>query len=242
MTKDNILFGVVGLLAGLIIGFFVTNSLNKQQGIGAVSSTSATAAQPGNLPPGHPDVPPGSNAQSSQKSMAGAPEVQAAIEKAKAEPDNFDAQVKAAELYYQIQRFDGAVEYLTRANKLKPDDYDTIVHLGNASFDSDKYDDAEKWYSAALAKKPDDVDVRTDYGLVFMFREPANYDRAIQEFKRSLEYDPNHTQTLQNLTVAYTKKADAPNASATLAKLEAADKSNPAIAKLRSDIDALKTK
>jgi Flp pilus assembly protein TadD len=73
-----------------------------------------------------------------------------------------------------------------------------------------------------------------------MFREPANYDRAIQEFKRSLEVDPNHAQTLQNLTVAYTKKGDAANASATLAKLSAADKSNPAIAKLQSDIAALK--
>jgi tetratricopeptide (TPR) repeat protein len=247
MTKDNILFGIVGLLAGLIIGFFVTNSLNKQQGFGAVSASSATAAQPGNLPPGHPDVPPGSTPPSGQQAGPSSAEVQAAIDKAKNEPDNFDAQVKAAEFYYQIQRFDGAIEFLTKANKLKPDDYDTIVHLGNAYFDAAdadpaKFSDAEKWYAVALAKKPDDADVRTDYGLTFMLREPANYDRAIQEFKRSLEYDPSHTQTLQNLTVAYTRKGDATNASATLAKLEAADKSNPAIAKLRTDIDAMKTK
>lgn len=242
MTKDNILFGIVGLLAGLIIGFFVTNSLNKQQGFGAVSAspaTSAAAGQTGNLPPGHPDVPPGSNPMGQQAGPSSA-EVQAAIDKAKNEPDNFDAQVKAAEFYYQIQRFDGAIEFLNRANQLKPDDYETIVHLGNANFDADKYDEAEKWYSSALAKKADDVDVRTDLGLVFMFREPANYDRAIQEFKRSLEYNPNHPQTLQNLTVAYTKKGDAANANATLAKLSAADKSNPAISKLQSDINALK--
>jgi len=241
MTKDNILFGIVGLLAGLIIGFFVTNSLNKQQGFGAVSAQSP-ATQTGTLPPGHPDVPPGSTAGDQQSAGANAPEVQAAIAKAKAEPDNFDAQIKAAEFYYQIQRFDGAIEFLKRANQLKPDDYETVVHLGNANFDSDKYDEAEKWYSLALSKKPDDVDVRTDLGLVFMFREPPNYDRSIQEFKRSLEYDPNHPQTLQNLTVAYTKKSDAANASATLAKLEATDKSNPAISKMRTDIDALKTK
>ena len=240
MTKDNILFGVIGLLAGLIIGFYVTNSLNKQQGFGAVSASSA-GAQTGNLPAGHPEVPAGGNTTGGQQSMgANVPEVQAAIEKAKAEPDNFDAQVKAAELYNQIQRFDGAIEFLTKANKLKPDDYETIVHLGDVNFDSDKYDEAEKWYSLALSKKPDDPDVRTDYGLTFMFREPANYDRSIQEFKRALEYDPNHVQTLQNLTVAYTKKNDATNASATLAKLSTADKSNPNISKLQSEIDALK--
>jgi Cytochrome c biogenesis factor len=241
MTKDNLLFGIVGLLAGLIIGFFVTNSLNKQQGFGAVSTTSATPAQPGNLPAGHPEVQAGSDPKG-QPAGPGPAEVQAAIDKAKNEPDNFDAQLKAAELYYRIERYDGAIEFLTHANQLKPDDYGTMVHLGDAYYDSDKFDDANKWYAQALSKKPDDADVRTDYGLTFMFREPANYDRAIQEFKRSLEIDPNHVQTLQNLTVAYTKKGDAADASATLAKLEAADKSNPAIAKLRADIDALKSK
>src|SRR5881227_2431068 len=124
MTKDNILFGIVGLLAGLIIGFMFANSVNK----GALTSApTAVAGQPGNLPPGHPDVPPGgSSGTGSQPTAAGAPEVQAAIEKAKAEPNNFDAQVHAAELYYQIQRFDDAIDLLKRANHLKPDDYDVV--------------------------------------------------------------------------------------------------------------------
>jgi tetratricopeptide (TPR) repeat protein len=237
MNKENVLFGLVGLLAGLIIGFMFANSVNQQASTPGLAA--ATAAQNANLPPGHPNVPPGPGGQ---QAMANIPEVQAAIEKAKAEPDNFDAQVKAAELFYQIQRFDGAIEYLKRANQLKPDDYDVVVHLGNAHFDSDKYEDAEKYYSQALAKKADDVNVRTDLGLTYMFRTPANYDRAIQEFKRSLEYDPNHAQTLQNLTVAYTKKGDAANASATLAKLEGMDAANPALARLRTGIDALKVK
>src|SRR3954469_9257771 len=99
MTKDNILFGIVGLLAGLIIGFFVTNSLNKQQGFGALAAQ-PPAPQSGTLPPGHPDVPPGGNAGDQPSNGANAPEVQAAITKAKAEPDNFDAQIKAAQFYY----------------------------------------------------------------------------------------------------------------------------------------------
>ena len=237
MSKDNILFCIIGLLAGLIIGFFVTNSINKQQGVGMASTGTPATAANGLLPEGHPDIPGGPGGQ---QAMGSIPEVQAAIEKARAEPDSFDAQLKAGDLFYQIQRFDGAIEFYKKANQLKPDDYNVIVHLGNATFDSDKYDEAEKWYTLALSKKPDDVDVRTDLGLVFMFRDPVNYDRAIQEFKRSLEYKPEHPQTLQNLTVAYTKKGDVTNASATLAKLEAADRSNTAISKLRSDIDAIK--
>ena len=80
------------------------------------------------------------------------------------------------------------------------------MNLGNAYFDTEKFEEAEKWYASALVKKADDVNVRTDLSLTFIFRDKPNYDRAIQEFQRSLELDPNHPQTIQNLTVAHTKK------------------------------------
>ena len=236
MSKDNVLFGIVGLLAGLIIGFVATNYINTRQGVIGNASTS----QAGNLPQGHPEV---SDGQNPSQSLKGAvPEVQAAIEQAKAEPNNFDAQTKAATLYEQIQRFDGAVEFRERAHQINPDDYGTIVKLGDDNYDSEKFEEAEKWYSMALSKKPDAVDVRTDMGLTFVLRDRPDYDRAIQEFKRSLEFQPNHTKTLQNLTVAYIRKGDAAEATAALARLEALDGSNPAIGKLRSDIEALKAK
>jgi tetratricopeptide (TPR) repeat protein len=145
-------------------------------------------------------------------------------------------------MYYQIQRFDGAIEFLKRASQLKPDDYETTVNLGNAYFDAAQYENAEKSYSAALAKKADDVNVRTDLGLTFVFRQSPDYDRAIKEFQRSLELDPNHIQTLQNLTVAYTKKNDAVKAKATLARLEGLDSGNSAIVKLTEDIQKLDSK
>ena len=168
------------------------------------------------------------------------PEVTAAIEKAKQSPNDFDAQVKAAEAYYTIEKFDEAIALLKAANKIKPDDREVLVHLGNANFDAEHYDEAEKWYTAALAKKADDVDVRTDLGLTFVFRDPPNYDRAIQEFNKSLETDPSHIQTLQNLTVAYTKKGDSAKANASLTKLEAADPQNKSISKLKEDIQKMK--
>ena len=235
MSKENILFVIIGLLAGLIIGFMFANSVNQRSGLPTAPPGSAMMAANTSLPPGHPDVPGGLP----QQSTASAPEVQAAIDRAKKEPDNFEAQMKAAELYNQIQRFDGAVEFLTRANQLKPNDYNVTVQLGNSNFDADKYDEAEKWYTRALTIKSDDVDVRTDLGLTFILRDPPNFDRAIQEFKRSLESDPNHIQTLQNLTVAYTKKGDAEKAKSTLARLEQLDPSNSAISKLRVDIKKL---
>lgn len=235
MNKENVLFGVVGLLAGLIIGFMFANSVNQG---GASTLASSQMRANSNMPPDHPPVPPGTT-------MPGGPmqaDVTAAIEQAKQSPDDFDAQIKAAEMFYRIDRLDDAITYLMAANKIKPEEREVIVHLGNANFDADKYEEAEKWYTAALGKKADDINVRTDLGLTFMFRKQPNYDRAVQEFTRSLEIDPNHTQTLQNLTVAYTKKNDAAKASATLAKLEQIDAANTSIAKLKDDIQKIGTK
>ena len=231
MNKENFLFAIIGLLAGLIIGFMFANSVN-QSAVKPVAAT--TTSQNQNVPPGHPEI--GSTNGAMQ------PQVQAAIEAAKQNPNDFDAQIKAAEMYYQIQKFDGAVEFLKQANKLKPDDYETIVNLGNAYFDANNYPEAEKSYSAALFQKPDDVNVRTDLGLTFIFRDPPNYERAVQEFTRSLQTDPNHVQTLQNLTVAYTKKGDAAKAKETLAKLEGIDASNASIQKLREEIQKMDAK
>lgn len=230
MTKENILFVIIGLLGGFMVGFFFANSVNQ----GAQVASPAGMQQGAGMPSGHPAVPGAGG--------GAVPEVQAAIDKARQNPNDFEAQMKAAELFYQIQRFDGAIEFLKKASELQPENYEVTVNLGNSYFDAERYEDAEKLYTKALTKKPEDVNVRTDLGLTFLFREPPKYDRAMQEFKRVLDADPNHVQALQNLTVAYTKTSDKANASATLARLEQVDAGNTAIPKLREEIEKTASK
>lgn len=234
MNKESILVGLIGLVAGLVIGFMFANSVNRNASVTSAQVPPAgMTSQNASMPPGHPEVA-GNNPTAAQ--MENIPEVQQALEKAKAEPDNYDAQMKAAGFYYQINKFDSAIEVLNRARKLKPDAVEPIVMLGNAYFDMDKFEDAEKSYEQALAKNPKDISVRTDLGLTFVLRPTPNYDRAIQEFNKSLGLDPKHLQTLQNLTVAYTKKGDAVNAKATLAKVEKLDPTNTALARLKEEV------
>lgn len=236
MNKENVLFGIVGLLLGLIVGFMFANSVNQTNNLPSSPTTGMTMNQGGQMPNGQ--VPEG------HPPMQGASmeEVQAAVDKAKKEPENFDAQLKAADLYNQIGRYEDSITYLTAANKIKPDDYETIVNLGNVNFDGGKFEEAEKWYLNALTKKPDNVNVRTDLGLTFIFRDPPNYDRAIEEFEKSLKTEANHIQTLQNLTVAYTKKGNAAKANETLAKLESIEPTNSAISKLKEEIGKMEKK
>jgi tetratricopeptide (TPR) repeat protein len=229
MNRKNFFFGIVGLFLGCIIGFIFANSINR-------SAVNPSVAPPnaGAMPLGHPEF--DGNTGATQ------PQVQAVIDKAAAEPENFEAQVRAAAMFYQIQRFDRAIELLKKANQLQPDDYGTIVNLGNSYFDSNQFEEAEKWYSTALARNADDANVRTDLGLTFLLRQPPNYEHAVQEFTRALKKEQNHPQALQNLTIAYTKKGDAAKAKETLARLESLSADNPALSKLREDIQELEAK
>jgi hypothetical protein len=87
MNKDNILYGVIGLLIGLIIGYLATNSINRRALLTAQTSapSGAAAGGAGNLPADHPPLGGGSGQQGG--------DVMAVIEKARKEPSNFDAQM-----------------------------------------------------------------------------------------------------------------------------------------------------
>jgi tetratricopeptide (TPR) repeat protein len=116
-------------------------------------------------------------------------EVAASLEKARNEPSNFDAQVKAAELYYQIQRYDQAIEFLLKANALKPTDYRTVVILGMVNLDAGHYDTAEKWYRAAMKMKSDDVMVLS--GLAAATLERGDAKAAEDAIAKLEKVDPN---------------------------------------------------
>lgn len=236
MTKENLLFSIIGVLLGFIIGFMFASSATQRTTPPRAPSPAVTSAPPeAELPPDHPALP--SNAAADQNAMP--QETLDAMQKAKSEPKNFEAQMDAARRLYEQRQYDQAAEIFERANKLQPDNYDAITALGNTYFDAGRYELAEKWYTNALAKKPDDVNVRTDLGLTYFFRKPPDMERAIKEFRASLQRDPKHEQTLINLIVVLTEKGDVKEAQATLAQFEKASPDNPALPKLRSRVEAM---
>jgi len=149
MTRDNLLFAIIGVLFGFIVGFLFASTMNQRYGPGATPA----ALSSGQMPADHPPL----GGASGPASGGMQTEVTAQIDEARKQPKNFDAQVKAAELYYKIGRYDPAIEFLLKANQLKPDDYGTLVALGLVNLDAGHYDVSEKWYRAAIMKKSDDV-------------------------------------------------------------------------------------
>ena len=86
MKKGNVISAVLGLLAGLVIGFVVANSINKSA-YEKQPATLPSAATPNSNPPLPKDHPPiGTTSGDGPPNAQGAPrpEVAVAIEKAKA--------------------------------------------------------------------------------------------------------------------------------------------------------------
>jgi len=180
MSRENLLFGIIGILLGFIVGFMFASSMSQKQ----ASQQMAAASQ--GLPADHPPIGGSQNAPDPQAMRA---EVAASLEKARNEPTNFDAQVKAAELYYQIQRYDQAIEFLLKANQLKPTDYRTVVILGMVNLDAGHYDVAEKWYRAAMKIKSDDTMVLS--GLAAATLERGDAKAAEDAIAKLEKVDPN---------------------------------------------------
>jgi Flp pilus assembly protein TadD len=229
MSRENILFAVVGVLAGYIVAFHLVVYVNQSEG--APRGGAGQAASAG-LPDDHPSLP--TNEVKERQRLQS--EAEAAAQAAREAPQDFDAQARAAAASLNAGQFEEAVDFLTRANQLRPGDYDTLVRLGNANFEARRFDVAERWYKEALSKKPEDPDVRSDLGLTYFLREPPQTDRAIAEFRRALDADPQHLFALHNLTFALTKARDFEAAEASLAKLERINPTGDNLPVLREEL------
>jgi tetratricopeptide (TPR) repeat protein len=199
MTRENILFAIIGILLGFIVGFMFASSMSQRMPEPQVAARSQA------MPADHPPV------GAPQNGAAGDPQavreqVAASLEKARNEPKNFDAQVKAAELYYQIGRYDQAIEFLLKANQIQPTDYRTVTLLGLTNLDAGHFETAEKWYRAALKMRQDDVMVLA--GLAAATLEKGDAKAAEDAIAQLEKVDPN--------------SEDLPNFKTKLASLKAA--------------------
>ena len=240
MNKPNYLYGIIGLLAGLIIGYIGTNYINQTYRPSATAGGPAAASD--ELPPNHPPTEATGATGDSSGATGGASnggpqaEVMDAIGRARKEPSNFEAQMQAADMFKQIKRFDGALEFYERALKTRPKDFKLLVALGDTNFELSRYEEAERWYQSALKQNPNDATVRNDLGLSFYLRSPRDLDGAIAAYRDALKIDPRYEKSLQNLTQALIEKGEKAAAGGTLKRLEEVNPNNTAIAQLRSQL------
>lgn len=98
----------------------------------------------------------------------------------------------------QMRRMaDKAAEPLLVELKSRPADPDLLSRIGNVYYDTQLYPEAIRYYAESLKYAPRNVNVRTDMATAMFFLGDA--DRALAELNTSLQYQPNHPQSLLNL-------------------------------------------
>lgn len=181
-------------------------------------------------------------------------EIQEKIAEADSNPTNyaFQKNLGIALYRYAAMKQDSKMlsevgRILTRVYENNPQDYNVTVTLGNIYFDigyfqkdNSQFQKARVFYQKALEQKNDDADVRTDLGLTYYLIDPPENERAIAEFQKTLQIDPNHEKTLQALAQIKTKQNKTEEAEKFISRLKEVNSKNQTIPELESQIQKLK--
>lgn len=256
MTIKNFLYCFGGLALGFLVGFLIANRMNlaapnalavpASEQTSSVDVKSAPPLDPAQdtsqLPPGHPDI----NQTASDGSPASPDGVaatnaaaQVAMEAADAKPQDFALQLAAARTFSHLKSFDKATLYLERALKLKPKDADALAEMGNVKYDGGDFPAAADFYTRSLDARPDNADVRTDLGNTYFQRNPPDYRRAIEEYRKALTIDQRHEKALQNMASAALNLGDKATAREAIDKLASVNPNNDTLEPLRASLDKL---
>jgi tetratricopeptide (TPR) repeat protein len=255
--NKNILLCVIGLTLGFGAGFFLANKVTggapAAPATAAVANGTDAAGAPADsappldptqagapLPPGHPDIDSAAAAANTNPNGVAATDAdaQAAMEAADRSPKDFDRQMNAAATFYKLKAFDKAALYLQRAVDLKPRDFDALSAMGNTKYDAGDFTAAATFYERALAVQPQHADVQTDLGNTYFQRQPPDFRRAIEEYRKTLKIDPRHEKALQNIAAAALQLGDKTVAREAVGQLAAVNPNNQYLAGLRSNLDA----
>ena len=230
---------IIGIVISFAGGFLIANAINR-------SEITTLTAENGRLKKNLSesvirDAPPKLSDEQIRKNLA----------EAEKNKDNFSLQKNLSLALYRYSKLTkdkkllvDVKKLLLRANKLNPDDFDVLVSLGNIHFDigriekkPESIENARGYYRKALAKNSQNIDVRTDLGWTYLAAAPAETQKAIEEFRKSLEINAKHEKSLQLIIEAFLKQGNNSEARNYLAKLKTVNPKNGALSKLEKQLE-----
>jgi tetratricopeptide (TPR) repeat protein len=233
VNKNKYLVGLIGLAVGFIISFFWTQSINKSGANRGVSASGPQGAASGEM---------------GQQAMMG--QVQQVIERAKNNPNDFQAQIEAAKVFNQVGRKDETVDYLKKAYTANPTEFmrqssadlqGVLPYIAMYYDEKKNYEESDKWIRRALDATPNDSEMRIEFAATYLQREPPQPEKAVQELQAELKSNPKDGHALSHLVEAFALKKDVSGADDSLKKLKEVDPTNqrvPALEKVVSDLKA----
>ncbi|HEX9962778.1 MAG TPA: tetratricopeptide repeat protein [Pyrinomonadaceae bacterium] len=240
MNTKALALSIIAVIIGFVGGFLLANALNRKE----LDALRAETAQLKNAPAKTPDL------------TLADEEIQKKIAEADRNPTDFEFQKNLAIGLYRYAGMKQEAKFLPevarllkRVNEGKPQDYETIVALGNVYLDLGQVnkdnaaiEQSREFYRKALSVKKDDADVQNDLGLTYFFAAPPQAEKAIAEYEKALQINPNHEKSLENLIRANLSLGKIKEAEDFLNKLKQVDSKNEALPDLEAQIAQSKNK
>jgi len=214
MTRDNLLFTTIGVLAGFISGYFTHEVMAVRQPPPlAVLQAAQAAAQGGaNLDgAGAGGGAEGGVAPGDPRGTGGGP----------AGGAGGPAMADILRLREQVEK--------------NPNDADAVLTLANLNYDIRNWDRARQLYEHYLELRPPQPDMLTDLGV--SLRGLKRFPEAMARFEQAQQLQDGHWQSLYNevVVLAFDLK-DVPKAQQVLTRLRQLQPDNPEVAKLADEV------
>lgn len=177
-NREVYLLALVGLIAGLLVGYILRGSSREPGSSGGIAPTGSAA-------PSSPAATP--TAESLQ------PLAEPLLAALKVDPKNVDTLVQLGNLYYDHHIYPQAIEYYTRALELRPNEVNVRTDLGTALWYSGSPEKAIVEYQKSLALDPSHANTLFNLGIV-RSEGLRDYAGAIAAWEQLLKANPEYPQ------------------------------------------------
>jgi Flp pilus assembly protein TadD len=170
VNKDHVLFLVIGLLGGFLLGYVGHEVMASRQPAPARADSVAAAGGPQGMPQGMPQgTPQGTPPAGAQGGGPGVEQVQQLRAHVEKNPNDSRAVRELANLNYDIGNWQRAAELYGQFLKLVPDDVDVMTDLGACLRNMGKSAEALAVLQRAKAKNPQHWQARYNEVLILGF-------------------------------------------------------------------------
>lgn len=173
MNNKGIVIGVVGILVGFVLGFFVA-----QISVQPAPSTPPPGAQASSdLPDGHPT-----------------PEMMAKVQEmevwASQNPEDSESRIALGNLYYDMRRYDAAIKWYEESIKLQPGNVNVMTDLATAYLYTGNTARAVGLYQKSLEIDPEHAQTLQNLGVAYFYS--GQFSDAVNHWEKLLKTHPEY--------------------------------------------------
>jgi len=177
MKSESIVFGVAGVIFGLIAGWVI----GAQQAVPRVPAAGAPPAAA---------AAPAADAAGTRAAVVDEAQAQALKSVAEHQPTNAAPRTQLGNLYFDAERYDEAIKWYAEAVKLAPKDPNVSTDLGVSYYYTNQPDKALEQFARSLQLDPKHTKTLLNIGIVKAFGK-QDLEGAAQVWQQVLQIAPD---------------------------------------------------